>query len=106
MPEEKRQILMKENLDAYIRFAAELAFYRDRLNVYEPGATHPLSRVPLLSSSDLRDLVPPASDRLVVGGAKDYTVFQSGGTTGIPKTTLFSHAELEGLNLPNARGFF
>ena len=98
---------MRENLDQYIRFAADsLPFYRDRLASYESSASAPLKNVPVLTSADLRDILPPVSDRLVAGGVKDYTVFQSGGTTGVPKTTLFSHAELERLNLPNARGFF
>lgn len=107
LPQEKRRILIRENLDAYIRFAADsVPYYRERLALYDPKAEFPLLKVPALSSTDVRGLVPPASNQLVVGGTKDYTVFQSGGTTGIPKTTLFSHAELEGLNLPNARGFF
>lgn len=107
MPEEKRRILRKESLDAYIHFAASsLPYYRDRLAQYARDAEFPLKNVPVLSSSDLRTLLPPVADTLVTGGAKDYTVFQSGGTTGVPKTTLFSHAELERLNLPNARGFY
>lgn len=107
LPEERRRILSKENLDRYVSFAAgSVAFYQDRLAQYEKDAQHPLKDVPVLSSSDLRSLLPPVADTLVVGGAKDYTVFQSGGTTGVPKTTLFSHAELEQLNLPNARGFY
>jgi len=107
LPEERRQILMREFLDEYVRFSADsLPFYHDRLAQYDSKASSPLSAVPVLTSSDLRDLLPPAATTLVVGGQKDYTVFQSGGTTGVPKTTLFSHAELEGLNLPNARGFY
>jgi len=107
MPEERRRILMAENLDNYIRFVADsLPYYHDRLASYDAKASSPLKNVPVLTSTDLREILPPVSNRLVVGGQKDYTVFQSGGTTGVPKTTLFSHAELEGLNLPNARGFF
>lgn len=105
--EEKRRIFIEENLDSYIHFAADSSrFYWERLSRYEKGATHPLKHVPVLTSDELRTLLPPQSDVMVAGGVKDYTVFQSGGTTGMPKTTLFSHAELERLNLPNARGFF
>ena len=107
MPEERRQILMRENLYNYIQFAAgSLPYYHDRLAQFDSRASQPLRLVPALTSTDLRELLPPVASTLVVGGQRDYTVFQSGGTTGVPKTTLFSHAELEGLNLPNARGFF
>jgi len=41
----------------------------------------------------------------VADRAAGWTVFQSGGTTGLPKTTLFSHQEMEALYLPNARGY-
>ncbi|MBI4668512.1 MAG: hypothetical protein HY747_04900 [Elusimicrobia bacterium] len=41
------------------------------------------------------------------GHANDsFNVFQSGGTTGRPKTALFSHEEFEALTLPNTRGFY
>src|SRR5437016_3837940 len=107
LPEEKRRILIKKNLDEYVEFAGQgLAFYRDRLAAYDPSAEMPLAGVKTLTSVDLRELVPPNGNTLVTGGSRDYTVFQSGGTTGLPKTTLFSHAELERLTLPNARGFF
>lgn len=106
LPEERRRVVMRENLDEYVRFASQLAYYRDRLAAYDPTSDTPLAKVPTLSSSDLRGLVPPFADTLVTGGTRDFTVFQSGGTTGVPKTTLFSHAELERLNLPNARGFY
>ena len=59
-----------------------------------------------MTSDTLRELVPPVSDGLLSRKTRDYTVFQSGGTTGFPKSTLFSHDELELLNLGNARGFF
>ena len=107
LPAERRDVVILENLDQYVRFAAEsLPFYQDRLSQYRSRATYPLANVPVLTSAEMRELLPPLSTKLVVGGAKDYTVFQSGGTTGFPKTTLFSHQELERLNGPNARGFF
>ncbi len=106
-PEERRRSFIAETIDQYIRYAYEnIPFYRERLSTYEKSATHPLHRVPVLTSDDLRTLVPPQGDSLIVGGSTEYTVFQSGGTTAMPKTTLFSHSELEKLNGPNARGFF
>ncbi len=102
-----RRRATSRRLDEYVRFASrQVPFYRPRLTVYDAKAEHPLSHVPALHSSELRDLLPPASVRLLSRKVKNYTVFQSGGTTGFPKTTLFSHEELEGLNLPNARGFY
>jgi len=106
MPEDRRIEFRGRYLADYVNFARELEFYRDRLEGFDPKSSRPMKNVPVLQSSDVRELVPPVSRRLVTGGANDYTVFQSGGTTGTPKSTLFSHAELEGLNLPNARGFY
>lgn len=106
--ESVRTRTIREALDRYVRFAREsTVFYKDRLSAYDAQSDFPLTRVPVLNASELRNLVPPVSRELLsqtAGG--DFTVFQSGGTTGVPKTTLFSHQELEGLNLPNARGFF
>ena len=105
--EEARQRVILQRLQDYVGFAgARVPFYRDRLEAFDPKAQYPLARVPVLKSDDLRQLLPPASDNLLSEKSGGYTVFQSGGTTGFPKTTLFTHEELEGLNLPNARGFY
>lgn len=105
--ESKRQEMMRARLDEYVRFAKKTTpFYKDRLDAYDPKAEHPLLKVPIMEASHLREHVPPAGRQLLSDQKDEYTVFQSGGTTGIPKTALFSHEELEGLNLPNARGFF
>jgi phenylacetate-coenzyme A ligase PaaK-like adenylate-forming protein len=97
----------RRKLDEYVNFALQhVSWYRDKLDKYAPKSDHPLHDVPVMSSSDLRTLVPPVSDKLLVPGVKGYSVFQSGGTTGIPKTTLFSHDELDRLTDLNARGFF
>ncbi len=106
LPAADRQAEISRRLASYLEFARQVPFYRERIARAELGSPHPLAAVPPLTSADLRDLVPPVSSRLLTTGSGDYTVFQSGGTTGTPKTTLFSHAELEGLNLPNARGFW
>lgn len=106
-PEEERQRVIRERLDDYVHFArGSSSYYRDRLAAYDARATHPLVGVPVLGSSELRELVPPRSQAIVAEAREGYTVFQSGGTTGAPKSTLFSHGELEQLNLPNARGFY
>ena len=107
LPRERRREIIRENLDQYVRFAREsVPWYRDRLAGYRPSEDHPMAEVPVLTAADLRELVPPLSNALVANQASGWTVFQSGGTTGMPKTALFSHDELERLTLPNARGFF
>lgn len=104
--QEARSRSIRESLEEYILFAREkVPFYRGRLVAYNKNADHPLADVPVLTPAELRDLLPPVSNELIAGNTKGYNVFQSGGTTGRPKTTLFSHEEMEGLTLPNARGF-
>ena len=104
---DERESIISRKLDEHIEFTMKnVPFYRDRLSSYGKNGKYPLSSIPVLNSSKLRELLPPQSTDIVVGNQKDYSVFQSGGTTGFPKTTIFSHEELEGLNLPNARGFF
>jgi phenylacetate-CoA ligase len=94
-------------LGSYIEHAmGSIDFYRDRLAGFSPKEEYPLADVPVLRPEDLRQLLPPVSNGLLSKKTEGYSVFQSGGTTGMPKTTLFTHDELEGLNLPNARGFF
>lgn len=106
-PEESRNRIIRALLNQYVEFAKKkIPFYRDRVALFEPDSPHPLSRVPVLTSAQLRELLPPKSNELMAEETGNFSVFQSGGTTGMPKTTLFSHDELEMLNLPNARGFF
>lgn len=104
-PESVRRRERARRLADYVRHARGLAFYRGRLAGFAPRSEHPLSQVPPLLPEDLRRLLPPAGKGLLSPGNAGYTVFQSGGTTGSPKTSLFSHAEMEALELPNRRGF-
>jgi phenylacetate-coenzyme A ligase PaaK-like adenylate-forming protein len=107
LPAEARAAAIRLRLDDYVRYARErVPFYRDRLSAYDAAAEHPLAGVPVLESAALRELLPPQSGALLARPDVPYNVFQSGGTTGHPKTTLFSHDELDGLTLPNARGFY
>ena len=102
----ERDARMHCNLADYVAHSRKLDFYRDRLSEFDAGDKYPLKKVPVLEPKLVREQLPPSSRGLVVGGGEDYTVFQSGGTTGLAKTSLFSHDELEELNLPNARGFY
>jgi phenylacetate-coenzyme A ligase PaaK-like adenylate-forming protein len=105
-PEVKRRRVIRERLKEYIGYARRrVPFYRDRLSGFKPGCEHPLAEVPVLKSGDLEPLLPPKSARLVADREAGRTVFQSGGTTGMPKTALFSHEEMEALYLPNVRGY-
>jgi phenylacetate-coenzyme A ligase PaaK-like adenylate-forming protein len=105
-PETTRRRVIRERLKDYIGFARRrVPFYRDRLRGFKPGSEHPLAEVPVLKSDDLSPLLPPKSLALVADRQAGRTVFQSGGTTGMPKTSLFSHSEMEALFLPNARGY-
>lgn len=104
-PESARRRQRARRLAEYVRHARGLAFYRERLAGFDPRSEQPLAGVAPLRSQDLRRLLPPAGKGLLFPGSPGYTVFQSGGTTGSPKTSLFSHAEMEALELPNRRGF-
>ncbi|MBX9766272.1 MAG: hypothetical protein K2X47_03290 [Bdellovibrionales bacterium] len=97
---------VRARLAEYIEFAKKTApFYATRLNSFDPESPFPLAHVPVLQSSDLRENLPPFGSALISSAAEGYTVFQSGGTTGIPKSSLFGHEELELLTPANTRGF-
>ncbi len=105
--QDKRNDFIHESLKTFITNCRDNSpFYQERLADYNPKNPTDLTKLPTMDSDTLRDLVPPVSFKLLSREVRDYSVFQSGGTTGFPKTTLFSHDELENLNLPNARGFY
>lgn len=104
--EAERKSTSRTRLHSYIEWASQLSFYQSRLKTYDPKSPQPLQNVKPLQSSELRQVLPPESNQLVIPATFSYNVFQSGGTTGTPKTSLFSHSELDALDLPNARGFF
>lgn len=97
----------RKSLLNYIKFAKEkVSYYKERLSDVNERDENPLIKIPPMISNDLRPLLPPLSTKLLSEETNSYTVFQSGGTTGFPKTTLFSSEELSGLNHPNSRGFY
>jgi len=105
--EAERRRAVSARLDDYVAFArGTVPFYRERLKKYSGKAEHPLAGVPVLTSEDLRERLPPKNAGLLSAPGSSYSVFQSGGTTGSPKTSLFTHEELDLLTLPNARGFY
>lgn len=107
LPQEERLTIQRQRLNDYVAFAQTATpFYTKRLEGFAANDANPLKNVPVLTSDDLRLVLPPIGTQLLTNPNAGYSVFQSGGTTGMPKTTLFTHEELEGLNLPNARGFY
>ncbi|MDZ4662808.1 MAG: hypothetical protein SGJ18_14440 [Pseudomonadota bacterium] len=106
--EERRQIIIRTNLAKILEIASQTDFYRDQLNSvkWDVSDIHPLKNIAPLLSSDLRANLPPENSRLLSRPGTGYTVFQSGGTTGTPKTSLFSFEEMELINEGNARGFY
>jgi phenylacetate-coenzyme A ligase PaaK-like adenylate-forming protein len=109
--EEARQEYMRKALSRIIEVARTTPFYRDRLLEVDLHSDAPLKKVPVLTSNDLRTQVPPGGIGMLTRGGLaneplQCSVFQSGGTTGTPKTSLFSFEEMELINQCNARGFF
>ncbi len=105
--DDRRTVFWRKRLaDLVAHSRAKAPFYGERLGGYDAGAEHPLSNVPTMGASDLRTAVPPGGRSLLTSESTGFTVFQSGGTTGVPKTTLFTHTELEEINQLNGRGFY
>jgi phenylacetate-CoA ligase len=103
---DERNFLVRKKLDDYVKLSRELPFYQKRLQSYDPKSEHPLSQVQVLLPDELKSALPPFGSDLVRQNAGAYSVFQSGGTTGFPKTALFSSDEMDGLDLANARGYY
>lgn len=107
LPDTEKFPQIRNRLEDIIAFARGLTpFYRERLAGFDAKSENPLAHVPFLTSTDLRANLLPQSSQLLTTDSGGWTVFQSGGTTGTPKTSLFTHAELEIINRCNARGFF
>jgi phenylacetate-CoA ligase len=106
LSESERTQEIRSRLTDYIEFAQNTSpFYSQRLKHFAPASHQPLREIPILQSTDLRENLPPFGKNLISSQAQGYTVFQSGGTTGIPKSSLFSNEELELLTPANTRGF-
>jgi len=107
LPQGEREVIMRARLKEILIYARENSpFYRERLAQADLNSANPLKNVPYLIAQNLRDNLPPVNRNLLTSLDNGFTVFQSGGTTGIPKTSLFTHEELEIINRCNARGFF
>jgi len=104
---DERQQKIAGWLSEYIEFSKLSApFYRERLQGFSWSRENAMAKIPLLTPDDLRTQLPPSSRALLTTENDSYTVFQSGGTTGVPKVSLFSYDEMELINDCNARGFF
>src|SRR5690606_22626541 len=80
-PESERQRYRRAQLEETVSWAARLDFYRERLRGVELRSPHPLAHVPVLTADQFRAELPPQGTGAVAGSG--YTVFQSGGTTGL-----------------------
>lgn len=105
---DERSLHGKAQLKTYIEFAKNQSpYWKSALRNWKWNEDSPLDGVPPLSSSQLRKALDlPQGEGLFTRSDQAFSVFQSGGTTGRPKSSYFTHEELEGLNLPNARGFY
>jgi phenylacetate-CoA ligase len=83
-------------------------FYRERLPLgrIHCDSDYPFADCPIVSANDLRPHISPQGRDLLTTDDPGHIVFQSGGTTGVPKTSLFTYAEMEMINECNARGFY
>lgn len=108
LPRRQMDDLVRGRLHEIIELAeSSTPFYQARLETYDAQSEHPLLNIPVLEAADLRGVNLPESRALLSDQqANDFTVFQSGGTTGSPKTTLFTYEEMEEINFCNARGFY
>lgn len=106
--ESRRQEVIRLQLGKLLQIAVSVPFYKEMLSDVKIDLQdqYPLAKLPTLSSSDLRLHLPPENKNLMSKPNLGHTVFQSGGTTGAPKTSLFSFHEMELINECNARGFF
>ena len=106
LPANDRDREIRRRLTEYLNFAKERSpFYKDRLNSYSENSEFPLEKVPFLVAQNLRDNLPPKASTLITDLTKSFSVFQSGGTTGMPKTSLFTAEEMSGVVAGNVRGF-
>jgi len=105
--EELRQETINSRLKEYLNFAKDCApFFKLKNYSINYSNDFPLKDLAPMTSDDIAPNVPPQGNSLLTRQPNDCIVFQSGGTTGMPKTSLFTHDELEQLNLCNARGFY
>ncbi len=107
--EEQRQAHTSLALRSLVTLAKEKSkYYQGTLSDYQIdfNAEYPLAKLPIITGADLRSLVPPVSRDILTSDTNHFNVFQSGGTTGVPKTSLFTHEEMELINECNARGFW
>jgi phenylacetate-coenzyme A ligase PaaK-like adenylate-forming protein len=107
LSEDQRQEEIFKRLSHFIENSARsVPFYENRLAGFDPRSAHPLKEVPVLAADEVRQASLPSSSLIVAKDFQTINVFQSGGTTGGAKTTLFSCDELDLLDFYNARGFY
>jgi phenylacetate-CoA ligase len=98
--------------------AWQIPFYRQRWSAagLEPGdirSLHDIERIPIFTSDDLRKAIedaPPFGSHHPLGrkdlGKIPIKIQTSGGTTGMPRVTLFDPMSMEIQGIQTARGFY
>ncbi len=104
--DDERIVRQRKMLAEYLEWASHLGFYKSRLEAVDFKKDDPLEEVPFLTAEMAKEHLPPVNEDLVHPGQRGYSIFQSGGTTGYPKTVVFSASEMDALDLPNGRGYY
>ena len=115
--DEHRELQGRRFLDR-VREAWDVPFYRDRWRAagLEPGDIRGLDdieRIPTFTSDDLKGAIakaPPFGDHHPFGreefGRRPLKIQTSGGTTGLPRVTLFDAVALEVQGIQTARALY
>jgi phenylacetate-CoA ligase len=86
--------LVDAKLAALVAHAkAHSPFWRDRLDGVTVTGRADLARVPVLDKDAFQAASPPHGDATLTGPLASAYIFRSGGSTGEPKFSAFSHAE-------------
>jgi phenylacetate-coenzyme A ligase PaaK-like adenylate-forming protein len=89
-------------VSAPARLAAVLAhaarrspFWARRAKGIDPGAPDAIAALPLLTGEDVYRHTPPVGGDLLTGPVSGAVAFASGGSTGQPKYSYYTHAEFD-----------
>ncbi len=82
--------------------ARQAPYYRDSI----PAGEVELSELPLLDKESLLAATPPRSLDLLTGPLEKAVVFKTGGTTGVPKFSPYSHDDFRRLGESTARALW
>lgn len=118
MSADELRTLQNTRFLARVAEAWQVPFYRDRwraagLDPADIRSLDDITRIPTFTSDDLKDAIvaaPPFGNHHPIGAA-DFArmpikIHTSGGTTGLPRVTLFDPVALEVQGIQTARGLY